>query len=529
MQPRNVDELEKGIFANLRHDVPAGLVVSLVALPLGLGIALASGAPLVAGVMTGIVAGLMVAWFSGNEVSISGPAAGLVLITASGIRTLGSYEAFLMAVVISGCLQALLGIFRAGVLGAMFPSSVVRGMLSAIGIIIILKQLPHGLGTDHDFEGDEGFFEVFTRENTFSELAKAVTAVETGPFLLFIVPLAIMVLYEWGFWRRRLLFRVLPAPLLALGVGVTMNMLFGRYFPHLKALAENGHLVNLPAAGMAGLREAVTFPALSALANIEVYKVALGIALVGSIETLLCMEATERLDPFRRISSPNRELAAQGLGNFFCGLIGALPMTAVVIRSSTNVYAGARTRFASVTHGVMLLCFVALIPHVLNKIPLASLAAILIPVAYRLTKVSVFVQVYRAGRDQFVPFMVTLVAIVFSDLLTGVLIGMTVGMLMVIKSNYHSAVTVVSEGKNYLFKFTKDVSFVNKARLKRELSLVPSGSSVLIDGTRAMFIDHDILEVVHDFCETARHAHIKVELRNLDSKQYPTGKKFIRG
>lgn len=513
-------DFRPGIINNLKFDAPAGLVVFLVALPLCLGIALASGAPLFSGIIAGVIGGLVVALLSGSEVSVSGPAAGLAVIVATAIQNLGSFRVFLLAVVIAGIAQLVLGFIRAGVIGNYVPNAVIKGMLAAIGIVIILKQIPHALGRDFRFEGDfDFFFEIDIKSNTLDDILKAVYTANAAAIIISIVALSVLILWERPFLQRHKIFKLVPGPLVAVILGVALNEIFRAMFVDFHLKTEDSHLVTLPvAAGISDFFNQFTFPDWSALRNKQVYITGLTIAIVGSIESLLSLEATDKLDPYRRISSTNRELKAQGIGNLLSGLIGGLPVTSVIVRSSANVYAGGRTRMSAFFHGIFLFICVLLIPGVLNRIPLACLAAVLFMVGYKLTKIQLYRKMYKAGLDQFLPFIITVAAIVFTDLLIGITIGIVFGVLFVIKTNHHSAMTLVHQDDNYLLRFNKDVSFVNKTELKDKLSAVPASSYLIIDGTKAMFIDSDIYDVIADFQESARHKHITVEFKNFESK-----------
>ncbi|MCB9797757.1 MAG: SulP family inorganic anion transporter [Alphaproteobacteria bacterium] len=512
---------EQSLWQHLRFDVPAGLVVFLVAIPLCLGIALASDAPLVGGLITGIIAGLLVAPLSGSAQSVSGPAAGLAVIVASGIAELGSYEAFLVAVILAGAMQLALGVLRAGILGSAFPLSVIKGMLAGIGVIIFLKQIPHALGRDEDWEGDLNFMGLDGHSNTFTEISAAVMSASPGVMLISAACLAILILWEMEAIRTKDWSRLVPGPLVAVIVGVAINEVLRVAAPGL-AVVDPQHLVNLPSTGgPSGFFNALPSPDFSAITNPVVWRIAAVVAVIASIETLLSVEATDKLDPFRRISKPNRELLAQGVGNIAAGALGGLPMTAVIVRSSANIYAGGRTRASAVVHGLLLLVAVAAVPFLLNRIPLGALAAVLLVVGYKLARVSLFKSMWRAGFDQFAPFIVTVVATVLTDLLTGVLLGAVVGVVMVLLTNNQSAIRVVDEDGSYLVKFMKDVSFLNKTRLRRELREIPNHSEVVIDGSGATFIDRDIYDVIDDFCESARYRDITVTKRNLSSKAFP--------
>lgn len=524
---RSANELPNGLFSQIKHDLPAGLVVFLVALPLCLGIALASGAPLFSGILSGIVAGVVVSILSGSQLSISGPTASLTAILSSAIVRLGGFEKLLCAVTLAGIIQIALGFLRAGALAALFPNCVIKGMLAAIGIIIILKQIPHALGRDADFVGDEAFWHIMDHENTFTEILRSLATASNGAILISVISLVSMLVWERFLSHRPTSgWTLVPAPLVAVFSGVALNEVFLLHLPKFALTASSGHLVNLPiSANITDFFSYFRFPDLSALALESTYVAAFTIAAIASVESLLSLEATDQLDRRKRFSDPNRELKAQGVGNMICGLIGGLPMTSAVVRSSVNVYAGAQTRLACLLHGLLLFVSVTLFASLLNRIPLASLATILIVVGYKLTRVALFRKMFRAGPDQFLPFIVTLVAIVVTDLLSGILIGVIVGFAIVLKTNYYSAVYLVSEGNNYLLRFAKDVSFVNKLKIKRLLAKIPSGSNLLIDGARAMFIDRDIYQLIENFTHSAGNRNIRVELHNMEDKHYPLFKK----
>ena len=503
------------VIPNLKYDAAAGLAVFLVAVPLCLGIALASGAPLFSGIIAGIVGGMLVGLLSGSQVSVSGPAAGLAVIVLGGIRDIGSYEGFLLAVLLSGGLQLILGLLKFGVIADYVPNSVIKGMLAGIGIVIILKQIPHALGRDKDYEGDFSFLEA-GNNNTLSDIAESVMSAAPGAIIVSLTCLAVLLGWE-KLAARAKFFRMVPGPLAAVLAGIGLNQAFGLIAPGLK-LVEPEHLVQLPvAASIGGFFQQFTLPDFAMIGNKTVWVVAGTIALVGSLETLLSLEAADRLDPYKRISPPNRELRAQGVGNVISGLIGGLPVTSVVVRTSANVYAGGQTWMSTFIHGSLLLVSVMLIPGALQLTPLASLAGILILVGFKLTKVSLYRTMYRLGWDQFIPFITTVVAVVFSDLLSGVLIGIACGAFFVMRTNHFDAITVVNQGKNYMMRFNKDASFVNKSELRSKLRQLPDQAHVIIDGSRALFIDHDIMEVVDDFKQLARHKNIEVELKQWET------------
>jgi len=493
---------------NLKQDGPAGIAVFLVALPLCLGIALASGAPLLAGVLAGIVGGLVVGVLSGSQVSVSGPAAGLAVIVFGAIQDIGSYQGFLLAVVLSGIIQVALGLLRFGVIADYVPNSVIKGMLAGIGMVIILKQIPHALGRDKDYEGDFSFLEA-GGNNTISDIAEGVMSAAPGALIIALVSLAL--LFAWDMLSKRYrFFRLVPGPLAVVLSGIALNHIFGLLGNGLQ-LIEPEHIVSLPSSNVGDFFRQLVFPDFTFWANKKIWIV------VGSLETLLSLEAADRLDPYKRISPPNRELRAQGIGNLISGLIGGLPVTSVVVRTSANVQAGGNTWRSTVLHGGLLLASVLFIPGTLKLIPLASLAGILIIVGCKLTKISLYRKMYSLGWDQFVPFLTTVLAVVFSDLLTGVLIGMACGAFFVMRTNHRDSITVVSQGNDYLMRFNKDASFVNKSEFRNKLRQIPERSHVIIDGTRALFIDHDIMEVVDDFLHLAAHKNIKVELKRWET------------
>lgn len=507
----------KDLFKYPGNDLPAGIVVFLVALPLCLGIALASGAPLFSGLIAGITGGIVVGMASGSQLSVSGPAAGLTVIVLGAIESLGTFEAFLLAVAIAGIIQIILGFLKAGVIGHYFPSAVIKGMLSAIGLILILKQIPHALGDDRDWEGDDSFYQP-DGENTFTEIIMAVQNVELSALIISSLCLGILIFWEQGFMQKMKWTKIVPGPLVAVVAGICINILYGSIWP--EAQLKDIHMVQLPITGsFAGFANELTFPDFGALLNPQVYVVAVTIAIVASLETLLSLDAVDKLDPYKRIAPQSRELKAQGLGNLVSGLIGGLPVTAVIVRSSANVSSGARTKVSAVFHGILLLLSVVFFPHVMNLIPLSALAAILLVVGYKLTKPTLYQVMYKKGLDQFLPFVITITAILLTDLLVGICIGMIVGMFFVIKTNFHEAINITQDGNNYLLRLNKDVSFLNKAKLRRYMEAMPEGAYVIVDGTKAGFIDTDILETIQDFEKTAQHKSITVELKRTASSQ----------
>ncbi|MCW5558485.1 MAG: SulP family inorganic anion transporter [Verrucomicrobiae bacterium] len=506
-------------FKSARRDVPAGIVVFLVALPLCLGIALASGAPLFAGIIGGVVGGVIVSLLSGSELSVSGPAAGLTVIVSAAIIKFGGFQAFTIAVMLSGLLQLVFGLLRAGTIGDYIPNSVIKGMLAAIGIVIILKQIPHALGEDRDFLGDEAF-EQADHNNTFTEMLSSFLAPSPGAVLITVISLAVLILWERPALRQQAWTTWLPGPLVCVTLGTLINEAFGQWLPSWQLTAAKFHVVQLPVAG--SVREffgMFTLPQFGRLLHMDTWIVAGTIALVGSIETLLCIEATDKLDPEKRLSDPNRELRAQGIGNFISGLLGGLPITSVIVRSSANVYAGGRTRLACFIHGAVMLFAAAFLASLINRVPLAALASVLLVVGYKLSSRKIILEMWAKGWTQFIPFMVTLVAIVFTDLLKGIAIGLLTSVFFVIRSNHHAAITLVNQDENWLLRFNKDMSFVNKSELKRRLRRVPDGSVVIVDGAKALYVDGDIYETLKEFETAASFRRIRLEYHNFFNKQ----------
>ncbi len=496
----------------LDHDIPAGVVVFLVALPLCLGIAVASGAPPFSGVIAGIVAGLLVSILSGSQLSVSGPAAGLTVIVASAVEKL-ELDGMLLAVALSGLIQIAMGFARAGVIGAYFPSAVIKGMLAAIGLILIMKQLPHAVGYDADAESDLSFLEDDSHA-TFSFLWSSLDSVSPGAVVVSLASLAILLFWDGPRIKENRYLALVPGPLVAVLFGLTFNLVAQAALPFF-AIAPQ-HLVSLPAiSGPLQFVGELHFPDFSKLTDMRVHVMAATLALVGSLETLLSLEAVDKLDPLKRTAPTNQELKAQGVGNFISGMIGGLPLTAVIVRSSANINAGARTKVACVVHGALLLLSVMFFTRVLNLIPLSCLAAVLLLTGYKLAKPKLVAEQFEKGFNQFVPFAVTIAAILLTDLLKGMAIGMAVGLSFVLYGNYTSAFTLTRDGRNYLLRMQKDVSFLNKAPLRDILASIAEDSFVVIDGTRASFIDSDIMETLEDFIKAASENNIRVELKNV--------------
>ncbi|HEX6426764.1 MAG TPA: SulP family inorganic anion transporter [Niastella sp.] len=501
----------------LRYDLPASVVVFLVALPLCLGIALASGAPPFSGLISGIVGGIVVASFSGSQLSVSGPAAGLSTIVAAAIISFTSFETFLVAVVVCGIIQIALGFAKAGIMGDYIPSTVIKGMLAAIGLILIINQFPHLLGDDSSFEADESTSAVAEKNSIFVTFFNSFRHITPTAFIIGAICLTFYVLWEKLLANKKGFIKLIPAPLILVLLGVGINEFFkgSGSMPGL----TGGHLVNIPIASNASeFMSFFTMPDLSQLLNKNIWITGFTLALVASLETLLSIEAVDDLDPYQRVTNTNRELKAQGIGNMVAGLIGGLPITSVIVRSSANVNAGAKTKISAILHGTLLLLCVALIPAILNLIPKAALAAILIFTGYKLAKPSLFKALYKKGWDSFLPFVITIVAILATDLLKGVIIGCGIGLFFVMRSNFKSAVFVVNDHNKYLFRLRKDVSFLNKPIIKSKLEKVPKNSYVLIDAARADFIDKDVVEVIEDFMKHASLKGITVELKRSTFK-----------
>ncbi len=506
---------------NLKYDLKASLVVFLVALPLCLGIAIASGAPPMAGLIAGIVGGIVVGSISGSHVGVSGPAAGLTVIVLDSIANLGTFPLFLGALVAAGVIQLLLGLAKAGVLGYYFPHAVIKGMLTAIGLILILKQIPHALGYDKDHIGDMAFLQM-DDHNTFTEIYYAFVYNSPGAIPIVLIALGILIFFERPKIKRHKLLGVVPGALWAVVSGILINVSYGFWMPEWQLAGD--HLVSIPTlASISELPSLLTFPDFGLIMNGDFWLIAVTIAIIASIESLLSVEAGDKLDPYKRISPGSRELVAQGTGNLVSGLIGGLPVTVVIVRTTANITAGARTKMSAVFHGFLLLILVLTIPGILNKIPLSCLAAVLFQVGYKLANLSIFVKEYQKGLDQFLPFFLTVIAILFTDLLVGIGIGMVVGIFFVIKTNYHRALVVTQLNGNYLVKLQKDVSFLNKAPLMKELSAIPSGSNVIFNAAKARFIDHDIQDVLNDFIATAPSKNIEITIEGFsNSVRQPT-------
>lgn len=505
------------MFSKLKNDLPASIVVFLVALPLCLGIALASGAPLFSGIIAGVVGGIVVASISGSALGVSGPAAGLISIVSGAIVSLGSYEVFLYGVIIAGVFQIILGILKAGVIGYYFPNSVIKGMLSGIGVIIVLKQIPHLFGYDKDPEGDFSFFQQ-DGHNTISELGYMFEAVTPGVIIITVISLIILILWERPFIKKLSFTKIVPGPLVVVITGIVLNIFF-KGMSSLEIEAE--HLVSIPVAdSLSGFFGQFSRPDFSQFANIQVYIVGLTIAVVASLETLLSVEATDKLDPQKRVTPTNRELVAQGVGNMVSGFIGGLPITQVIVRSSANIQSGGQTKASAIIHGSLLLICALTIPNILNMIPVTSLACVLLVIGYKLAKPAIFFDIYNKGLSQFIPYIITILGIVFTNLLYGIGLGLVVAFMQILwinfKTPYHYDPDSAVEGEPVKIELSEDVSFLNKAGILHTLNLLKNGTHVIIDTTRTQSIHYDVIEILDDFNQNSKTRDIKVEFIGLE-------------
>lgn len=497
----------------LKSDLPAGLVVFLVALPLCLGIALASGAPFFSGIISGIIGGIVIGSISNSQLSVSGPAAGLVAVVIAAISKLGSIEAFFLTVVLAGVFQVILGFLKAGVIANYFPGNVIKGMLSGIGIIIILKQIPHALGYDKDVEGDLAFLQI-DGENTITALFSAIQHIDFGATIISILGLAIILAFESKPLKK--LGKTIPGGLVAVMVTTLVSEFILKNIPSL--VIGKSHLVNVPIANSINdVFSFFVFPDFSQITNPEVWIIAFTVAVVASIESLLCIEAVDQIDPRKRVTNTNRELLAQGIGNISSGLLGGLPVTSVIVRSSANVNANAQTKMSTIIHGIFLLLAVFIIPQILNKIPLAALAAILLYTGYKLAKPSIFKEMFKNGNYQWIPFLFTVLAVVFLDLLKGVGVGLAISIFYILRGNLRNSYffhkEMESDQETLRIVLSEEVSFLNKASIRETLDKIPNKSKVIIDASNSQYIDFDVLEIIREFYEIkARQRHIKCKL-----------------
>lgn len=502
------------LFKHVGKDLSASIVVFFVALPLCLGIALASGAPLFSGLIAGIIGGIVVGAISGSSIGVSGPAAGLAVIVFTAIGTLGSFENFLLAVILAGVIQIVFGILRAGVIGYYFPSAVIKGMLAAIGIIIVLKQIPHAFGYDADFEGDESFIQP-DGENSITALGSMLQSVSPGAITLSIVSLLLLILWDKVLTKKHKIFKLFPGPLAVVIIGLIFQSIIP---PDTFLYISPSHLVNVPVPEDLNMfLGQFTFPNFGAITDFNVWTVAFTLAIVASLETLLSVEAADKLDPDKRVTPTNRELFAQGTGNIFSGLIGGIPITQVIVRSSANVMSSGKTKLATILHGFLLLLAVISIPTLLNKIPLAVLAAILLMVGYKLANPVLFKTMFKLGKSQFIPFLATVFGVVFTDILIGIALGMAVSVVIILIENYKNSLflhIVKDTGeKNHVYMtFAEELSFLNKGAILRELSNLPDGTFLELDVRKTIRLNYDVIEILENFGASTKDRNIRVKL-----------------
>ena len=505
----------KHLFKEIKNDLPASIVVFFVAVPLCLGIALASGAPLFSGIIAGIVGGIVVGVASGSPLGVSGPAAGLAVIVLDSITAIGSYQAFLLAVVLAGVIQLILGYAKAGFIAFFFPGSVIKGMLTGIGLLIILKQIPHALGYDKIPEGNEQFIEP-GGETTITTITNSLNFITPGALLIAAISLAILILWDTVLTKKHKIFQLIQGPIVVVIFGIVMNYLFQNGILNFTLSANQ--VVQLPVAhSLSEFFTQFTFPDFTQLGNLEIYKIAIVIAIVASLETLLCVEATDKMDPQKRITPTNRELKAQGLGNMISGMIGGIPVTQVIIRSSANINFGGKTKLSTILHGVFLLVSAITIASLLNMIPLASLAAILLMVGYKLAKPALFKQMFNLGWEQFIPFTATVVAIIATDLLKGITFGFLVAIFYTLRHSYRNAYHMketkeTQDGKDvYQITLAEEVSFFNKASVIEYLSNIPENSKLIINCNHSKSIAYDVVEIIQNFKTSSKTKNIVVE------------------
>lgn len=510
--------MQKSLFSHLGNDLPAGLVVFLVALPLCLGIALASGAPLFSGIIAGVIGGIVIGSLSGSHTAVSGPAAGLTVIVLNAITELGSFEVFLSAVVLAGFIQIGFGVFKAGVIGYYFPTSVIKGMLAGIGIILIIKQIPYAFGVN-DTKDLEKYIP-FVNDWDAISLGSLIKTFDLGAVIISILSIGILILWDQQFIKKLSFSKIIPGPLVVVLLGIALNKYFEFFVPNL--YLGNEDKVVLPVIeSLGGFVTLFTFPDFSQLSNSDVWLAAVTIGIIASLESLLSLEAADKIDPLKRISPPNRELLAQGIGNVFNGFVGGLPVTAVIVRSSANITAGSKTKLSSVFHGILLFASVMFIPGLLNLIPLACLAAILLMVGYKLTKVSLFRNQATLGWDQFIPFIITILGIVLFDLLIGIGLGMGIAMVFILLRNYQNSYLLDDKKEDIdgsiRIVLSEEVSFLNKGALIKALEDIPDGKHVIIDGSKSRVIDYDVLEVIENFKTNAGSRNIDVDTIKVKS------------
>lgn len=496
----------------LKHDLPAGLSVFLVALPLCLGIALASGAPLYAGLLSGIIGGVVVSLVSGSALAVSGPAAGLTTLVAASIISSGDYRIFLLSIIVAGAFQLLLGLLKLGVIANYFPSAVIKGMLASIGIMLIAKQIPLALGYDQPDFWTSGLPNIFSSQNILQHFDNFNKDISRGAIVISTISMLTLIVLQQPFAKK---LKVLPAPLLVVIIGIIGNILF------TKAVGDYAFMPTQLVAIPSNIFASISFPDFSKFFySFEIWKDGLIIGLLATLETLLCIEAVDKLDKRNRITPVNRELIAQGIGNMLCGLLGAIPLTAVVVRGAANVDAGGRTKLSAFTHGLFLLLAVLLIPFLLNKIPYASLAAILMITGFNLTKPKLFRNMWSLGWKQFLPFILTIIVILATDLLIGVSIGLLLSIYFIVQNNFKAEYKITKtkhhDIETYYIKLNSNVTFLNKVKLRKALDEIPEYSVLTIDGSESHFIDYDILEIISEYHNKAHEKHIELHLKGIE-------------
>jgi len=512
------------MFKEIKSDLPASFVVLFVAIPLCLGIALASGAPLLSGVIAGIIGGIVVGSLSKSSIGVSGPAAGLAVIVLDAITALGGFEVFLLAVVFAGIMQIIMGYLKAGVIGYYFPSSVIKGMLTGIGIVIILKQIPHAFGYDASYEGDFSFFQT-DGHNTLSELVYMLEAISFSALIVAVIGFALILVWDNILANKHAFFKLVQGPIVAVIFGIVYQIVTVNFFPAW-AIAQE-HTVNVPLfSNTSEFFALFTLPDFSQINNIDVYTVAITLAVVASLETLLSVEATDKLDPEKRVTPANRELIAQGVGNIASGLIGGLPLSQVIVRSSANVQSGGKTKLSTIMHGAFLLILLITIPRVLNLIPLSVLASVLIIVGYKLAKPSIFKHMYGLGKSHFIPFIATILGLVFTDLLIGIGIGLLIGIFNILLKNFRNShfmhlkeSDAPGDAHTVNIVLSEEVTFLNKAAIMYELNNIVEGSRVVIDMSKSYHVDYDVLEIIDNFKIGAQSRNIEVNLIGRGERQ----------
>jgi MFS superfamily sulfate permease-like transporter len=508
------------MFKHIGSDLKAGLVVFLVAIPLCLGISLLQGAPLIAGIISGVIGGTIVSFISKSNLSVSGPSAALTGVVVVAIIGLGTYEKFLTAVCIAGIIQVLFGVLRTGFISHYIPSAVVKGEIAAVGIILVAKQIPHLFGYDQDPEGDQSFLQI-DGQNTFSEITNIISTISFGSLFIGIISFLVLFVWQTNYFKKNKILSLTPGPMIVVIIAIITNYLLTTYAPEFSI--KNEHLVNLNLPQNPDPIQIISefkIPDFTVLNDYNVFIYGLLIAMVASIETLLNIEALDKIDPDSNITPTNRELIAQGIGNFISGLIGGIPMTSAIVRSAANVNSGGKTKISVISHGIFFIILVLFFPFLLEMIPLSALAAILMFTGFRLTRPYIYKNVYKLGLDQFLPFITTIIVMLLTDLLKGVAFGIIVSIIFILRNNFKTPFKLISEtidGKQHFFmKLSQNVTFINKGKIINVLHNLPSGSIIYIDGGRVNFIDKDILELISEFKFGAEKHGIEVKVDDLE-------------